>query len=191
MLDDKELIAAVVKKDRAAFARLYEKYQPQVMRYCGRLLNHDVETAADIADEVFVDVWLKGAGYRAQASVKSWIFSIAHNKAVSFIRKNREQLLDNEAQLYEIVASDLSQEQTLTIEQQQALLLEALEKLSVEHKEVVHLFYYNEMSVKEIEQVLGVNAATIRTRLYYAKRNLLPILQKLGMTADDFFAESG
>lgn len=187
MSDDKYLVAQIAKKDKVAFSELYQHYQPRVLRYCGRLLNQDVETAADIADEVFFQVWQKAANFRGDSSVKTWLFSIAHHLAVSYIRKNREISLDNEDQVHELVSPDTSQIAAVGARQQQVLLTQALEKLSSEHKSVLHLFYYSEMSIKEISQVLDINDRTVRTRLHYAKKALIPILSELGINAEVFF----
>lgn len=190
MSDDKHLIEQIAKKDRAAFAQLYEHYQPIVLRYCGRLLNHDIETAADITDDVFFQVWQKSNTFRGESGVKTWLFSIAHNLAVSYIRKNREASLDNDEQMNELVSPDLGQDDSLDNDQHKQLVAQALTALSAEHKEVLHLFYYSEMSIKDIAQVLAINDRTVRTRLHYAKKSLLPVLTALGIQAEDFFDSS-
>lgn len=190
MANDVALIQAIANKDKQAFAELYEQYQPLVLRYCGRLLNHDVETAADIADDVFFDVWQNSGNFRGDSAVKSWLLSIAHNKAVSFIRKNREASLDNEDQINELVSPESGQEQTMAQEQQHALLSQAIEQLSSDHKAVLHLFYFNEMSIKDIAKILSINDRTVRTRLHYAKKALQPILENCGIVADDYFNSS-
>lgn len=184
------LIKQIAQKDRQAFAKLYEMYQPMVLRYCGRLLNHDVETAADIADEVFFEVWQKSANFRGDSTVKTWLFSIAHHKSVSYIRKNREASLDNEEQVNQMVSFELGQEQVINKQQHHEMLAKAIEQLSIEHKEVLHLFYYSDMSIKEIALTVQVNEQTVRTRLHYAKKYLLPILTSMGVNADNFFERS-
>lgn len=187
MCEDKELLAQVARQDKQAFTVLYKRYQPQVMRYCGRLLNHDVETAADIADEVFCDIWQKSTQFRGDASAKSWIFSITHNKSVSYLRKHREIPVENEEQITELASTMASQEQQLTSEQQTELLEQALDQLSLEHKEALQLFYYHDMSVKEMAQSLAIKEATVLTRLHYAKKNMKPILDALGLPSAHFF----
>lgn len=187
MSDDKYLVAQIAKKDKVAFSGLYQHYQPMVLRYCGRLLNQDVETAADIADEVFFQVWQKAAHFRGESSVKTWLFSIAHHLAVSHIRKNREASLDNEDQVQELVSPEATQAELVDAQQQQVLLAQALEKLSSEHKSVLHLFYYSEIPTKEIAQILDINDRTVRTRLHYAKKALIPILADLGIHAEVLF----
>lgn len=187
MSEDILLINAISDKDRDAFADLYQKYQPALLRYCGRLLNHDIEMAADIVDDVFFEVWQKSASFRGDASVKSWLFSIAHNKAVSFIRKNREASLDNEEQINELVSPSPEQAHNLDAKQHAELLTTAIEQLSSEHKEALHLFYYSDMSVKEIALTLDINEQTVRTRLHYAKKALKPLLSSLGIDAEGYF----
>lgn len=190
MSTDFELIQRIAEKDRQAFETLYQTYQPMVLRYCGRLLNHDVETAADITDDVFFDVWQKSNSFRGEAKVKTWLFSIAHNKAVSYIRKNREVSLDNEEQIHELIAEEAGQEQLLNAEQKNTLLAAAIDQLSLEHKEVLHLFYYSDMSIKAIATTLAINDRTVRTRLHYAKKSLVPLLAAVGIKAESFFDTS-
>lgn len=190
MSADSALIRCIAKKDRQAFETLYQKYQPLVLRYCGRLLNHDVETAADIADEVFFDVWQKSTAFRGDAKVKTWLFSIAHNKSIDYIRKNREVGLFSEEQMDELFDEGQEQAQSLNEQQNQTLLAQAIDQLSTEHKEVLHLFYYSDMSIQTIAITLAINDGTVRTRLHYAKKALLPQLQMLGIDADSFFGET-
>lgn len=188
-MSDQALLQKISEGDRDAFTELYQQYQPMVLRYCGRLLNHDVATAADIVDDVFFDIWQKAGSFQGKSSVKSWIFSIAHHKSVDYIRKNREVLLDDDAPIMSLEDKGETAFESVAVADRQQILVEAMSKLSAEHKEALHLFYYEEMSTKAIASSLSVKETTIRTRLHYAKKAMHNILIGLGASQEVLFNE--
>lgn len=188
-MSDQVLLQRISEGDRDAFTELYQQYQPMVLRYCGRLLNHDVATAADIADDVFFDIWQKAGSFQGKSSVKSWIFSIAHHKSVDYIRKNRELLLDDDARIMSLEDQGETAFESIAVTDRQQMLAEAMSRLSEEHKEALHLFYYEEMPTKAIASSLSVKESTIRTRLHYAKKSMHDILIDFGVDIEGLFNE--
>ncbi len=94
-VDDGRLLQRVGKGDQVAFEQLYGRYSGQVYNYLWRLV-HEQSVAEELLQESFLAIW-KGAGrFRSQASVKTWIFRIAHNQAVSWLRKHAgDEFLDD------------------------------------------------------------------------------------------------
>ena len=108
--------------------------------------------------------------------------SIARFKALSALRRRGEEELDDEtAAAIEDHADD--PEVTLAKKDKGAVLRQALSRLSAEHREIIDLVYYHERSVEEAATILGVPAATVKTRMFYARRHLAECLRAAGVGA--------
>ena len=179
---DQALISNVASADQAAFEALYRRYQGRVYRYL-RTLVQDPASVEELVLEVMVAVW-KGAGsYRGQSSLSTWIFGIARNKAMDAIRqvmrKQKGRVSLGEAPEQADPQCDLAAE----AEQKSvaALTRRALATLSTEHREVIQLAFYDELSCREIAEIVGCPINTVKTRLFYARQHLKKILQEMGV----------
>ncbi|MBN8191863.1 sigma-70 family RNA polymerase sigma factor [Bacillus sp. NTK074B] len=138
--------------------------------------------AEDLVQEVFITVFQKINTLEKDTSVKAWIFSIAVNKSKDYLRSwhYRKLLFTN---TFSAKTNKESPEQLLMEKQQKTVLSEAVFALPVKYREVIILFYYQELRIEEISTILGINSSTIRTRLARA-RDLLN--QKLGGDLDEY-----
>ncbi len=132
--------------------------------------------AEDLVQEVFIIVFQKIDTLQKEASVKAWILSIASNKAKDYLRSWHYKKILFTNSISTKVNSE-SPEHHLLKQQQKTVLSEAVFSLPIKYREVIILFYYQELKTEEISEVLGINSSTIRTRLSRA-RELLN--QKLG-----------
>ena len=171
---DAELLSRVAAQDRQAIAPLYERFQPRIYRFLVRMVK-DGGMAEELVNEVFLDVW-RGAGrFEGRSSPSSWIFSIAHNKAVSALRKRREVTLDEDDAI-EIVDPAALQDETVHRGDMRRLMKGCLDRLSPEHREVIELTYYQELSVREIAEIANVPENTVKTRMFHARKRLRTML---------------
>ena len=108
------------------------------------------------------------------------MLSIARFKALSALRKRPEQELDDKtAERIEDQADD--PETALAKKDKGALLRECLTALSAEHREIVDLVYYHEKSVEEVAGIVGIPEATVKTRMFYARKKLSELLKERGI----------
>jgi RNA polymerase sigma-70 factor, ECF subfamily len=137
--------------------------------------------AEDLVQEVFITVYQKMDTLENASSAKAWILSIAANKSKDYLRSwhYRKLLLTN---TFSLTTSKEGPEDLLLKQQQKTELSEAVFALPVKYREVIMFFYYQELRIEEISEVLGINSSTIRTRLSRA-RSLLN--QKLGGDLDE------
>ena len=128
--------------------------------------------AEDLISEVFLDVWRQAGRFEGRSAVSTWLMSIARFKALSARRRRRDAELDDKI---EATIADPADDPAATLEKknQSELLRHALTKLSAEHREIIDLVYYHEQSVDEAAQVLGIPAATVKTRMFYARKKLV------------------
>jgi RNA polymerase sigma-70 factor (ECF subfamily) len=181
---DKVLLELVAGKNQDAFAVLYKRYDPILQKFCTRMLNGDVALAADIVDEAMFEVWKAAGKFAGKSKPSTWIHSIARNKLVDYLRKNSDSKLDKK--LLQISMSDTVAltEDILINKQQSQDVMRYMDKLSPDHKEVLLLAYYKELSVKEMAVTLDISENTVKTRLFYARQRFKKILSKAGLNRD-------
>jgi RNA polymerase sigma-70 factor (ECF subfamily) len=165
---DVELLRLVAGGNEGAFVELYQLYSRPVYNYLLRLV-YERTAAEDLLQEVFWAVWQGAHRFRGDAKVKSWIYRIAHNQAVSWLRKNHST-----APLTEWEESESETIPEIAVEDrlQTVRIRHALTCLSPKHREVVELAFIHEMSYAEIAQIIGCPVGTVKSRMSYALRAL-------------------
>ena len=158
---------------------LFARHHVRVYRFVLRLVRNEA-TAEDLISEVFLDVWRQAAKFEGRSAVSTWMLSIARFKALSALRRKPEYELDEEtAEAIEDHSDD--PEVTLAKKDKGALLREAMSALSVEHREVIDLVYYHEKSVEEVARIVDIPEATVKTRMFYARKKLSELLKERGI----------
>lgn len=158
---------------------LFARHHVRVYRFLLRLVRSEA-TAEDLVSDVFLDVWRQADKFEGRSAVSTWMLSIARFKALSALRRKPEAELDEEtAASIEDEADD--PETTLAKKDKGALLRECLTALSAEHREVIDLVYYHEKSVEEVAGIVGIPEATVKTRMFYARKKLSELLKDRGI----------
>ena len=176
---DEALLARVAQGDRQAVALLFERHQLKVYRFVLRLVA-DKASAEDIVSEVFIELWRHAARFEGRARLSTWMLAIARNKAVSAMRRRIDQPLDD-AMAETIPDRAATAQETLEATERSAALRRCLAQLSPAHREIIDLVYYHERSVEEVAAIVGVSAATVKTRMFYARRRLAERLRAAGV----------
>jgi len=176
---DEVLIGRIAKGDRLAMQVLYGRHHVQVYRFVLRMVRNET-TAEDLISDVCLDVWRQAGKFEGRAAVSTWLLSIARFKALSALRRKPEEELDEDAVgAIEDHADD--PEVALAKKDKGAALRTCLSKLSVEHREIVDLVYYHEKSVEEVAKIVGIPEATVKTRMFYARKKLSELLKEQGI----------
>ena len=176
---DEVLIARIAGGDRLAMQVLFARHQVRVYRFVLRLVRNEA-TAEDLISEVFLDVWRQAGKFEGRSAVSTWMLGIARFKALSVLRKRPEEELDEEmAEQIEDQTDD--PEVALAKKDKAAVLRQCLSKLSAEHREIVDLVYYHEKSVEEVAGIVGIPEATVKTRMFYARKKLSEFLKEQGI----------
>jgi RNA polymerase sigma-70 factor (ECF subfamily) len=129
---------------------------------------------------VFLDVWRQAGKFEGRSAVSTWLLGIARYKALSALRKRPEEALDEEtAAQIEDQADD--PEVALAKKDKGAVLRQCLTALSNEHREIIDLVYYHEKSVEEVARIVGIPEATVKTRMFYARKKLSELLKEQGV----------
>ena len=176
---DEVLIAKIAQGDRLAMEALFARYRVRVFRFVLRMVRNEA-TAEDLNSDVFLDVWRQAGTFEGRSAVSTWIFSIARYKALTVLQRRPEEELDVErASAIEDQADD--PEVTLAKKDKAAVLRQCLVKLSAEHREIVTLVYYQHKSVEEVAGIVGIPEATVKTRMFYARKKLSELLNEQGI----------
>jgi RNA polymerase sigma-70 factor (ECF subfamily) len=176
---DEVLIARIAKGDRLAMEELYGRYRVPIYRFVLRMVRNPT-TAEDLNSDVFLDVWRQAGTFEGRSAVSTWIFSIARFKALNALqRRPMEELDDEKAGAIEDQADD--PETALAKKDKAAVLRACLLKLSAEHREIVNLVYYQHKSVEDVAGIVGIPEATVKTRMFYARKKLSELLTEQGI----------
>lgn len=175
------LMEQIAAGDEEAFSELYHRHHEQIYNYLLRLVRES-SGAEDLLQEVFVAVWQGAGRFRKESKVRTWIFRIAHHKAVSWLRRLRPvdalpAVLPGSSPEWNPEARSIRSWQ---VERIQA----ALEQLSPKHRSVVELAYVNGFSYQEIGKILRCPVGTVKSRMSYAIRQLQGVLQVWGLKED-------
>jgi RNA polymerase sigma-70 factor, ECF subfamily len=176
---DEALIARIAGGDRLAMQVLFARHQVRVYRFVLRLVRNEA-TAEDLISEVFLEIWRQAGKFEGRSAVTTWMLGIARFKALSVLRRRQEEELDEEtAERIEDHSDD--PETVLAKKDKGEVLRQCLTKLSAEHREVIDLVYYHEKSVEEVAQIVGIPEATVKTRMFYARKKLSELLKQQGV----------
>jgi RNA polymerase sigma-70 factor, ECF subfamily len=176
---DAELIRRIAAGDEMALRALLAAHQTRVHRFALRLVGN-AAVAEEVTNEVFLEVWRNAGRFEGASAPGTWILSIAHHRAVSRLRKRREESWDEDAAATLADGGD-DPEVTTQKADKGAILRQCLDKLSAEQKAVIDLVYYHELSVSEVSEVLKIPANTVKTRMFYARKRLSELLKDAGV----------
>jgi RNA polymerase sigma-70 factor (ECF subfamily) len=174
---DDTLLMRIASADRLAMRALFARHRVPVYRWLLRIVG-DPAAAEDLTSEVFLEVWRHAAGFERRSSVATWLLAIARYKALSALRRRVDVELDDQA-LIELPDSADDPETALQKKDDAERMREALTALPSNHRQVIDLVYYHGRTVKEVGEVLGIPEATVKTRMFYARRRLAEELTAL------------
>ena len=190
VVSDRDLDWAIVQRvqngEVSAFNQLVQKYRQPLFSTIYNMTGNR-EDATDIAQEVFIKAFQSIKRFRGQASFYTWLYRIAVNSSITFIKRAKKQRFINYETIDEtIVSSEILEyftaktktEKGALLKELQEKLNEALQKLSPKHRIVVILHEVEGMNHKEIADITKTSEGTVRSRLHYAKKMLQAFLQE-------------
>ena len=184
--EDEALVARTQAGDAGAFDSLVRKYTPRLYSLVYNMTSNHEDTN-DLLQEIFGKAYRSIHGFRGKSSFYTWIHTIGVNMTINYVKKRgrRTQMslddvdgnIQNDKEFIELTAtSDPVREAYLS--ELQKRLNEAMQKLSIEHRTVVTMFDVQGMPHAEIAKILGISEGTVRSRLFYAHRQLQNFLQE-------------
>ncbi len=171
--DGEELVLLVNIRlgDRKAFADLYRIYHGRLYEFIRRFLK-DSTIVEEVLDDVMLVVWKDCRKFRGDSRLSTWIFGIAYRKALKAMRAEQRY----HAPLIRSVDPAVVPAHEATHDN---WISTAIQRLSVDHRQVIVLTYYNGFSYKEIAKIANCPVNTVKTRMFHARRHLKSLLQEL------------
>jgi len=182
--EDEALIAAALNGSTYAWEKLVKRYETQIFNYSVRLTGNSSD-AMDLMQEVFLGVYRNLHRFRGDAKFSSWIFRIAHNKAVDMNRRrrllsNQLRMNDDEFDILDILSGDTGNEpdEKLGTQQQNGKITRMLARLSLEQRLVVEFKVFQSLTFDEIAVIQDISANTVKTRFYAALKKLKAVSEE-------------
>jgi RNA polymerase sigma factor (sigma-70 family) len=183
---DENLVAKAQSGDVAAFDRLIVRYNARLYGLVYHMTANN-EDARDLVQEIFLKAYRSIGGFRGKSSFYTWLHQIGKNMTINFLKARGKRFrislddvdanIQNDKEFLQLTASsDPVREANLA--ELQRRLNEAMMKLSLEHRMVVAMFDIQGMPHAEISKILGVSEGTVRSRLFYAHRQLQNYLEE-------------
>lgn len=180
-ISDEIVLKNVLQGDREAFGQLVTKYQQMIFRTCVGFV-HNEDDANDLTQEVFVQAFLSIEKFRGESSFPTWLYRIAVNASLVRLRKNKTTSLfsriddlfqKSKSGVYEVSIPDIDDPETIIIrEEHKEWVRNALDQLPENQKTAIVLSKYDELSQKEIAQIMQITEGAVEALLVRAKANL-------------------
>lgn len=172
-----DMMAVATAHDRAAFARLFAFYGPRVKAYLRRLGAEDA-AAEDLTQEVMLTLWRRAHQFdRNRAALSTWIYTIARNKRIDALRRERRPDFDpDDPMLVGELDSGPRGDSHAEAEQARREMMQAVEQLPAEQAQLLRIFYFEEKPHSKIAEELGLPLGTVKSRLRLALGKLRTLM---------------
>jgi len=166
--NDQQLIEAIAAGDMNAVTEFYQRHEARVFRYASSKLS-DSFAAADILNDVMIDVWRSAGRFQGRSKVSTWLLGIAHNKVMDHWRKKggREFTEIDDSAVDD--SPEVNPEAALAAASDGKLLRLCLAKLKDEHREILHLIFFEDLGYNEIAEIINVPEGTVKSRAFHAR----------------------
>jgi len=181
-----ELVYSAKKGDESAFKEILKRYYKAVFFMIKKMVKNETD-AEDLTIEVFTKVFMNMDMYTETHSFSTWLFKIASNHAIDFIRKQKnasnllkiDEPLDEETNwFFELASDDPNPERFMISKQRQKKINDIIDILPNELRDVIKLRVYGDLSYKEISEELGLAIGTVKARIFRARNLLASILKR-------------
>jgi RNA polymerase sigma-70 factor (ECF subfamily) len=178
-LSDETLIRQIADGNKLAMRALFARHQMRVYRFALRIVR-DTALADDVVSEVFIDAWQHAGRYEGRSTVSTWLLGITRHKALTAANRRPTESIDSETAM-NVVDPGNTPEAALGQKDTGAVIRRCLASLTAEHAEIIDLVYYQDKSIKEIVEILGIPENTVKTRMFYARKRLAALVAAEGI----------
>ncbi|MDZ7738866.1 MAG: RNA polymerase sigma factor [Bacteroidales bacterium] len=170
---EKQIINALIDGEDSAYRHIIAKYREPVVRLC-RGFTGSADDAEDLAQDVFIEVFRSVGRFKGRSSLSTWIYRIAVNKSINFVRDRSKKNHDDYALTAEIEGrdNDDSADSRLMQKDHAMALHSAVERLPESQRTAFVLSKYEDMSYSEIAAIMKNSISSVESLLFRAKRNL-------------------
>ena len=177
---------SIEKNDQAAYAELLDRYKESVFYLLLKMVNNK-DDAEDLTLEAFGKAFKNIEQYTPNYAFSTWLFRIATNNCIDFIRKKRMVTLsldktftsgDGDEMTMDVRSDSLDPEEHLIRKQKNVLMRSIVEKLKPRYRVLVEMRYFQEMSYEEIAETLDLPLGTVKAQLFRAREFLYNVIRE-------------
>lgn len=183
--EDLKAIKSILSGKIDDFKILQNKYQRIVKNLIRKMIKNE-DDVNDLAQETFIKVYNSLSSFQFQYTFSSWLFRIASNNCIDFLRKRRfptislsQPLNESDDQFFEIEDKEYAPDKKMLTEERRKLLLKAIEELPEHYKEIIKLRHQEEMDYNQIAEHLKIPLGTVKAHLFRARKLLLQNLKQV------------
>ncbi len=180
-LSDEELVEKIRSENNELYAEIVGRYQQKLYRYLRYLTNRPDE-AEDLLQDVFIKAYRNLFGFDTKRKFSPWIYRIAHNEGVNFVKRasrGKQVSLDNLEKINFSPGNEGdSMEDAFIKEEIREKMKQCLDELEAKYREPLVLYYFEDKSYREISDILRIPVKTVGTFIFRGKRILKTICQK-------------
>ncbi|MBU5427233.1 RNA polymerase sigma factor [Tissierella pigra] len=152
--------------DESAFEEFVLKHRKEAVNFALSILK-DYHAAEDVVQDSFAIFYVYRERLKDYSTLKSYLFSIIHNKSVDYIRDNDKNVYTD----YQI-ASTISPEEIIVNREKEHKFIDSFNKLDESQKSILYLYAFQQMSYNEISEVLGISLAKVKINIFRARKKL-------------------
>jgi RNA polymerase sigma-70 factor (ECF subfamily) len=180
---DEELMQKIRQGNAGAFDELYHRYSKRLLLYFYRMLGGDSEKTQDFLQDLFLKIVEKNNLFRNEARFSTWIFTVAHNMCKNEYRRlSVRKIIDHQAEPDDVFSQNgndfLDIEQKIDEDMFKQIVLKELGRLDENQCSTFILRFQENLSIKEISQILGCSDGTTKSRLFYVTQKLSKRLKR-------------
>src|SRR4051812_34611876 len=186
---DTELVVRALSGREDGFEELVRRYQRPIVAYVYRMVG-DYDSALDLAQEVFIKVYNSLGRYRPEFKFSTWIYRIAHNASIDYLRRAGNlrtedmEVAGEGGSTFEkpFASKALSPEQETERGERRAEIEEVVRQLAPAYRELIVLRHSHDLSYDEIAEVTGLPLGTVKNRIFRAREAMRELLVARGIT---------
>lgn len=176
--EDQYYITATIKGDAKAFAVLVDRYKHMVFTLALKVLKNK-EEAEEVSQDVFIKVYQSLQSFKGDSKFSTWLYKIAYYKSLDYLKKQKRSLhtssIDSTMEYH--LPSVENTLDGLETNERKLIIKNAIDKLPEEDAVIITLYYFEELSLKEIAEILKKETNTVKVRLYRSRKRLAALLE--------------
>ncbi|WP_348739346.1 RNA polymerase sigma factor [Tenacibaculum sp. 190524A02b] len=179
MINDQFYIEKVLNGDANAYAYLVDNYKVLVFTLAVKMLKSR-EEAEEVSQDTFIKAYKYLANFKGDSKFSTWLYKIAYRNCLDALKKRKEKYNTDtidEVTLHKIKATD-SVLEGIERKERAVIINECLLQLPEEERSILWLFYFKELSLKEIMEVTELSEANVKVKLHRARKRLLTVVKK-------------
>ena len=187
MINDDQLIQQILEGDQKAFQLIMEKYQDYMYTVCWGILKNDQE-AQEATQDTFVKMYRSLKSYNSTSKLSTWLYRIAYRTSLDYLRKRKDTSPIEDVE-FGLKNADSSSERKYLNKELSGHLDGLINRLDSEEATVLRLFYLEEHSIKELEEITGLSQSNIKVKLHRSRKKLYNLIKEYQPELENYLAQ--